>query len=321
MKITFIVPVYNVESYLEQCVNSLIASWEEKQILLITGNSTDDSDVLAEYYQMQCADITVIKQNGKGLSNARNCGLKYADGEYVLFIDSDDYVDAYVLRKTLIKLESEAQTDVVASDFFFINEKEKQDKESHQIENENVESYLSASGSIWNVWRYIYRTDFLKENHLTFMENIKSEDVLYTTQVFLHAKRVICMHNPYYCYRVRREGALTTQINGRHVCDFLEIIEKAKQEVVFAEKQRLSKLLRTKIQREYILNLPLLYEVHKEERLWVSKNYKKSGYVLKESGNIAYQVVYIWIKMFNPYLPALVLYGIREFRRKRLWSI
>jgi len=327
MKMTFIIPVYNVEQYLEQCIQSILDAWKkEKEILLITGNSTDKSNSICEQYNQSFKEIVVSYQNGKGLSNARNCGLKKATGDYVMFIDSDDYVNSDALQKRLDMIEkSEKEIDVLVSDYFAIGAMERPLKKSQQIaETEKIQNgreytkkFFCASGSIWNVWRYIYRTEFLLNNHITFLENTKSEDVFFTIQVFLKANRIAYFHFPYYCYRVRREGALTTQINDSHVWDFLNILKNSMEEINNSTDKKMAGYLREKLQREYILNLPLAYEADIQKRKETIRYYQKYVWILKDSRKKRYQFFYWWIYFFGAYMPAFILYKIRKVWRRK----
>ena len=104
-KVSVIVPIYNVEKYLEKCINSLLSqTLEDIQIILVNDGSKDNSGTIAKKYAERNKDkvIYVEKENG-GLSDARNYGLKYATGDFVAFLDSDDYIEKMLMKKCIIK--------------------------------------------------------------------------------------------------------------------------------------------------------------------------------------------------------------------------
>lgn len=337
MKVSFIIPVYKVESYLEQCIDSVLEAWKkEREVIFILGDRTDSGFSICERYQKKEKGISLWVQDGRGLSNARNFGLKKATGDYVLFIDGDDYICSRALKKRLFLLErmekqAKQKIDVWVSDFYFIYGESGRIKRSEQIEKKagiwiekrgkereekRKDAFLKAPGSIWNVWRYIYRTDFLRSHSLTFLENTANEDVLFTTRVFLEAEEIAYLHLPYYCYRVRRDGALTTRIGKKEIEDFLNIIEESVRIVEKLENNRRAMLLKEKLQREYLLNLPLLYEVEKGDRKQTGYAVWESRWILKRAERFYGRFFYWWIQNFGVEGLAACFYRIREIRRK-----
>lgn len=326
MKITFIIPVYNVEIYVEQCIQSVLAAWNgEREIFLVLGNSKDGSNCICEEYEKIYTEIRVIYQNGKGLSNARNCALMQATGEYVLFVDSDDYVDSKALQLRLKMLqEMEQKPDILASDFIVINKLDEKVRESHCIlSGEKIvtnmrafQKYLHTSGGIWNVWRYIYRLDFIQRNHLRFIENTRCEDVAFTVTAFRCAKYVAFFNRPYYCYRIGREGALTTCIGFDYIKEFLNILEISSLICRTIQNVQVRKLLLRKIEREYLLSLAYISEVEEKEKTldlflqygWLlGQSSKCSGWLLKK---MASKRSIRWISR--------LLYRIKKTRRNRI---
>lgn len=109
MVYSFIIPVYNVEEYVNQCFNSVIKGIisECEIIAVINPNCNDRSNEICKTYENKYEFVKVITQNGNGLSNARNCGIKVATGDYIIFIDSDDYVDSEKLNEILLEVKKE----------------------------------------------------------------------------------------------------------------------------------------------------------------------------------------------------------------------
>lgn len=333
MKLSYIICAYNVEEYLEQCIQSVLDSWDGiKEVILVIGNSADKSNTICRRFEERYNEIIIIQQNGRGLSNARNCGMEKATGDYILFIDGDDYVDSASLKKRLVLLEKfENKVDFLASDFISIGINEEEKKVSRQIKkDEQIHTntdfeygYLNSDGSIWNVWRYIYRTDFLKNNRLFFEENIKCEDVLFTTEVFMTADIAAYYHLPYYIYRVRRKGALTTHIDSSYLYDFLNVVDKGIKKIETSNQDKTDKALylRAKLQREYILNMANICEVAFSDRKNVISRYKENIGILKNGSRRIYKIVYAVLNVTGLYIPSVLLFNIRKIRRKRFWII
>lgn len=328
MKVSFIIPVYNTEKYIMECVESVIKAWDgEKEILLILGQSEDKSNLICEELEKRYSDIRCIYQDGKGLSNARNCGLRAAAGEYIVFVDSDDFVKSMALQRRLRLLdETEALLDMMVSDYISVYE-DGRNVESKQIKNtafrlndaRETKDFLQGKGGISNVWRYIYRREFLVRNHLWFKENTRSEDILYTVQAILKAKNIGLFHEPYYCYRVRRSGALTVEVDPSYILELLDILNLS-MEMIQKSRNRKGQYLITKLQREYFFNLAHIPDIDRKHRKQIYKIYKRHCGIIKNSRSWIHKVAYVMIKFGLIGFLAQALHFAREVWRRR-WRI
>ena len=234
MFISFIVPVYNVENYVRKCIDSLLAlSMPDFEILLVIGHSEDASDEICRKYENKDKRIRVICQNGKGLSDARNCGLRVACGNYVAFIDSDDYVATEELQNLLTCVQVMPEVDVFVSDFIRVFDNGKlvvncqiAESVSPILGTDYLEQFLRKPGCFWNVWRYIYKKEFLLQNQLWFKQEAFSEDVDYTIRVLLICPQIAFFHNPYYYYRVRRPASLMSMNTLKRLTDTVETVSE-----------------------------------------------------------------------------------------------
>ena len=221
-KVSVIIPVYNTEKYLCQCLDSVInQSLREIEIICVDDGSTDGSGCILEKYRAEDARINVIRQSNAGLSGARNTGLRAARGEYVFFIDSDDYVETNALEFVY----KEAKRDRLDILFF--------DGESFFDPPELKDGFVGTDccyrpcefGGVLNgtdmyvkmrakgvfrpmVWLQLLRRQYLIEEKLTFREGILHEDILFTTCGTLQAKRVGHRNVQLYHYR-RRENSIS----------------------------------------------------------------------------------------------------------------
>ena len=193
--ISVIVPIYNSESYLEQCIDSILnQTFQDFELLLIDDGSTDNSLQICLRYSQKDNRIHSYTQRGSGPSAARNRGLDYARGVYITFVDSDDYLNHDALE-ILYNAMREGAYDLVRCSFQCVglrsklNAKELPDMVAHskhelaQIYYKNYESYLHA-----NVWGKLYRTSIIKEHKIKFKENIHvCEDRIFNVEYAQYA--------------------------------------------------------------------------------------------------------------------------------------
>lgn len=188
---SIIIPMYNVEQYIKRCLQSvfdqdiLISKYE---ILLINDGSPDDSEQIARAYCAGRPNIKIISQNNKGLGGARNTGIEHATGEYLLFLDSDDWLLPNALRKLCEFIDG--------SDIMEFSVLVKDDhKTLHTIAFENINAksgvdYLLENKTINSACNKIYRRAFLTANDLVFKERIYGEDIQFNSRAFYLTKKI-----------------------------------------------------------------------------------------------------------------------------------
>lgn len=328
MKVSFIIPVYNLERYIEECVESVVKSWDgEKEILLSIQESEDNSRLICEELQRRYPDVHCIYREGKGASNGRNCGLKVATGEYIVFVDGDDFVKSSALQQRLKLLEKiEVPIDMLVSDYIYVYENEN-NMESKQVKNTTfllndeyaIKSFLQGRGGIANVWRYIYRREFLMENQLWFKENIRCEDLLYTVQAILKAKDIGSYHEPYYCYR-KRSDSVSALVDHLYILELLHILRLSMDAIRKSGNSKKGRYLITKLQREYLFNLVHIPDIDRKHRKQIYKIYKRHCGIIKNSRSWTYKVAYVMIKFGLIGFLAQALHFAREVWRRR-WRI
>ena len=121
-KISVIVPIYKVEVYINKCIDSIInQSYKNIEVILVDDGSPDKCGEIANIYSKKDSRVKVIHKENGGLSDARNCGMKYATGEYVLFVDSDDWISEEMID-TLVSIAIETNADIVQSAFYYAYE-------------------------------------------------------------------------------------------------------------------------------------------------------------------------------------------------------
>lgn len=226
--ITFsiIVPVYNVESYLHTCLQSLVnQTYPNFEIILINDGSTDNSRKICEEFKNKYTNIKLIDQENNGLSAARNTGLSYATGDYILLVDSDDYIELNTLE-IIVEEMREKTYDIL---LFQHKVEGVSDNYVHQLQLPKelsgqtcLSCCLDQTNMFIMVWKYVYSRKFLLTHSLIFHEGIIHEDEEWTIKALLLAKTVCFVDKPLYHY-VRREGSIMTTRNGKSDWSYIEV--------------------------------------------------------------------------------------------------
>ncbi len=236
IKLSIIVPIYGVEQYLRKCVDSLLAqdlASSEYEIILVDDESPDACPQICDDYAAAHKNIQVVHRKNGGLSEARNSGIKVARGEYIMFVDSDDYIESNVLKGLLMQIERD-NLDVLRFRFQNVNEQYKvfnPYKHDHSKDNDYSEevtdgvSFLNQRmGTQCYAVMFIVRRDLL--DGCIFMPGIYFEDTDWTPRILCRAKRVASTNTKVYNYLLR-EGSITNAVN------------RSKQKKVLDDKMRL----------------------------------------------------------------------------------
>lgn len=227
-KISIIVPVYNVEKYLEKCLKSLInQTLKEIEIILINDGSTDNSKYIIEKYLKKDKRIILFDKENGGQASARNFGIKKANGEFILFIDSDDFVSTDICKKLYDKALKE-NSDIVTCKCKLVDENENE-IESNSITfnicDANKNFMLNQSGPCFK----LIKSKILKSNNLYFPELRAYEDIGVVPAWALFTKNISCIDEQLYYYLVR-QGSTMNQLkyNNKltHIFDSLENLKK-----------------------------------------------------------------------------------------------
>ena len=192
-KVSIIVPVYNVEKFLSKCIESiLVQSYQDIELIIVNDGSPDRSQEIIDKYKKLDKRIVAAYQDNKGVSTARNVGLGLAKGEYVMFIDSDDYVDVdYVMK--FVDLIERRKADIAVS-YNMYDEDNVLPEGSEKVwfiggDAAAIDLYLGKFGVA--VWNKIYRRDFLVKNNLVFDTNFwYAEGMTFNIECFMMAKKI-----------------------------------------------------------------------------------------------------------------------------------
>ena len=249
--VSIVVPVYNVEKYLPECLDSLInQTYRNLEILCVNDGATDGSRRVLAGYAEKDKRIRVLDRENGGLSAARNTGLDQAVGEYIIFIDSDDWCHLEMIEK-MVALAEKNKTDFVNCAAQLYDEKKQLFSEadyfSLEMLSDDFEKKVLTLKEIWpqlfsfnvTVWSKLFRRSFLVECDLRFKEGILHEDEYFWVDLCFRMKTFCFTKEKLYFYRINRVGAITSNpMRGKD--DYLKTLAKwiqvLKQEKVWTEK-------------------------------------------------------------------------------------
>ena len=239
-KVSIIVPIYNVESYLSQCLDSILAqSFRDYELILVDDGSTDSSGELAERYAASDRRIKQIHKINGGLSSARNAGLDMASGDYIYFADSDDFIDESLLSKTVPYMDK--GYDLVAFNYRYVENHLDRSRDSRDprfikemtsfsitTDEERLAflTGLQTDGTIhWEAWNRVFRRDIIEKHHIRFADNRKifAEDLFFRFCYDAFISKVLLIPYTLYNYRLRDDSLMGQSAGKLLIREFNEL--------------------------------------------------------------------------------------------------
>ena len=213
-KVSIIVPIYNVQRYINECLNNLInQTLKEIEIILINDGSTDNTFNRLKSY-LEDKKIIFIEQAHQGVANARNTGLDFVMGEYIAFVDSDDYIEENMLEITY-NLAKKDNIDIIEFKHTIFQRKRRE----KPIENNQTEiGIIYNIKNIWQnirveLWNKLYKSEIIKKNNIKFLPEIYGEDLCFNLMLFPRINLVKKLNSTFYHYR-RRKGQITLKLKN-----------------------------------------------------------------------------------------------------------
>lgn len=235
-KFSIIIPVYNVENYLSRCLESVVnQTLIDIEIICVNDGSKDGSDKVIKQYARIDDRIKVVEKENGGLSSARNAGMKIAQGDYICFLDSDDYYEQNLCER-LYREVLEWSPDIIAfganifpltkdTDSWTYNNLS---PSTHKFRKFSPAILLSYNRGYPFVWRNCFRRKYLERNHLLFNEDVKfGEDTVFQVCAFPGAKNIIYISDKLYNYRYDRKNSLMFKLrrdDTKRLYEHIEII-------------------------------------------------------------------------------------------------
>jgi len=297
IKVSVIVPVYNVENYLEECLYSLSnQTLRDVEIICIDDGSTDGSFDILRRHQGRDSRVRVYHQENQGQSAARNRGIERARGKYLYFCDSDDYLQENALEE-LFRIAEDKGLDILrfsAKGIEMQNEKQEDVYHYNSFERvitgkEALQMYREESTVCWLL---LLRREFIEQHKVRFIEGIKREDHAFFIEIYVIAKRVYQISQAFYCHRIRNDSTMGIIQPAKSVEFFCRTV------IYLTKKERENGVVFTSNECFYKV-LDLLIESHMrcsaEDRKRVQKIESELKRISKENNFYSYYPLKKWI--------------------------
>ena len=204
--VSVIIPVYNAEKFLKQCLNSVISqTLKEIEIICVDDGSTDNTNAILKAFSEKDQRITVIHQQNAGAGAARNNGLRRAKGKYLSFLDADDFFEKTMLERAVSKIEEDQAEFVVFRCNQYLEDQKKFKNIRYSLREETLPPYLpfnfrQITGNVFKTfvgwaWDKVYLREFVEKNQLLFQEQRTSNDMLFVFSALVLAKKITYLND------------------------------------------------------------------------------------------------------------------------------
>ena len=237
MKFSIIVPVYKTEKYVKQCVDSILAqSFTDFELILVDNESPDNCPQICDDYAKQDSRVRAIHKKHGTAASGRNLGIKSAVGDYLCFLDSDDWwADSEVLAKINARIER-TSPDILELYYKFHFDSTGEEMIPNtvdftgfdELENDKkIEFLINHDRLNPSAWGMCISREFIAKSQGYFDENLVTEDVEWCLRLFSHSPKVDAIQDSLYVYRKDREGSITSNMKAKNVYDYCDVIERA----------------------------------------------------------------------------------------------
>lgn len=299
--LSIIIPIYNVEKYIETCLNSILSqllSNNNIEIIIVNDGTLDNSMTIVNNIIKRKSNITVINQENHGLSVARNTGLFHAKGEYVWFIDSDDWLLPNAINDVLAYIEKYPEVSVFSTILEIHEENSnKPYQEYYPIEKElTCKEYLFKRYRQGASQRFIFKKSFLKKNDLTFYPGIIHEDDLFGIKMLYNTEKLIILNKPVYAYRIRKSGSIMSSISLRTPQSLIFIHKELKsfmnKKVLNEDKQQFQERIHSELYNYFHFSRHIANTKEFKQQYEKDKSYIKaeSKFLLKNLSTLLYGI-------------------------------
>ncbi len=279
MKLSIIVPVYNSEDTLKKCIDSLLEqTLVEKEIILINDGSKDNSLSIIEDYSKKHKNIVVLNQDNSGQGMARNRGLKIARGEYITFVDSDDYISGAKSYEKLLNVCKSKNLDLLIFNYCMQNSNDSKKVVDFETEiiysrKQILEKFLLTNEVEGFSCNKIFKKNIIDENKIIFLENQKFEDIPFVVDYIINSNRIAFDNNIIYHY-VYNPLSTTRKINLKVLQDEIKSMD------IVLNKIKITKL----VDSEYLLQ-------YAEKRIKLYKKYRFKNLLRRKLNLRDYRII------------------------------
>ena len=232
IKVSVIIPVYNSKQYLNQCLDSVVnQTLKDIEIIIVNDGSTDNSLEIIQDYSDNYKNIKVINKQNESCYKARNVGLKTAKGEYVAFLDSDDYIEFNMYEKLYLKA-NDTNADIVSSNYYILennNLKVVDFSSSIKVLEKTNNKLVGAENILLDavIWSRIFKRQMLIDKGIMFHSDIHTaDDAFFHALTMLNANKIIYIPDVLYTYRISRNGSITTNLHNEFNFDCIKVSQR-----------------------------------------------------------------------------------------------
>lgn len=328
MKISFILPIYNVEKYLGECIESLLVqTYTDFEIILVDDGSPDNCPFLCDEWAKKDTRIKVFHKSNGGLSDARNAGVNIATGDYIIFVDSDDFwVDKDCLQKLMDVVKSNPECDFISFNCSYYYQDTKtykkwvafDEKLALPIDKNIAMHSLVSSGTMpMSACLKVISRKSLSDMRLSFIKGILSEDIPWFIDLLDGSKKCMFINHYIYAYRQNVSGSITVTIGERNFNDIFKTIRKELEKIdtrTFSEQAKDD--LRSFLAYEFCILLSFLRALPKSIRKVKRKELLQYKWLLKYTTNPKVRKAAIVNKLLGIRMTEWVLYFYNANIRK-----
>lgn len=322
--VTVIIPAYNVQRYIKKCVNSVLnQNYKNFELIVVNDGSKDNTLAILRRYAHEDNRVKVIDKRNGGVSSARNVGLQHSKGQYITFIDGDDYVAKDYLEY-LLELISYKDADFALSTNVFSKRKDRQI--NHDVKrvltSEQATALLMSTRIVVGSWNKIYKRKFLQNNNLRFDEKLYyGEGLSFITSVAERANKTIIGQRRIYYYRKNNAASATTKFEVTRILNGIESIAKIKNNLII-DSPKIDQMIKLHLAVYYlgaVVNLINSGNTRKYKNYyqkWLKFVRKNTFCLIKDSNVSYYRKLMLITGSISPYLIA----KLDKIRRNKIYK-
>lgn len=307
---SIIVPIYNVEKYIDECIESVLRQeYINYELILVDDGSLDNSGIICENYSKNNKNIIVIHKKNGGVSDARNEGIKIAKGNYIIFLDGDDVLYNNCLKQ-INKVLYNKNIDILTCNF----NKYGKEQEIYNFDIKTINSindYLDILTDIpWAPWRNVFKTEILKKNNIYFEKDlICAEDCDFFMRFIDKAQKVLYTNLYIVNYRVNRDGSITNLMSYNAINGQFKIFSKNFYKYIERKNIKITKFFAEK----YLSTITCINEnINKKQLEYICEEIHKNKIIFEYAKGVKYKGYKIIWKIFGYKIGTKIIQLLRK---------
>lgn len=307
--ISVIIPVYKVEAYLNRCVDSVLSqTFRDIEIVLVDDGSPDACPKICDEYAQKDLRIKVIHKMNGGLSDARNIGLQMAKGQYIMFMDSDDFWEDYGSLSLIVKSIKKRNPDVIlygCKDFYEESGEVKISRMGYDVDyirshsvDEGIQYLFESNLFPGSAWLLVVKKSLLIDNHIFFVKGIKAEDYDWLINLFLHIQSIDAVNEPFYIYIKGRADSITGTSDLKSIDSILFTVDKWFPILQKGTSNR-NRYLLNLLAFAYLTSLVTYANLNRNQKNSIISEIKKRSFIVKYALVTKVKILSVILKMLG----------------------